>query len=192
MHRIAEGDFAGARDALLEANPLASSLARVCYRYCERSCPVGKKGDPVAVRHLKRAALDLAGPAPPWPAPEVLHDQRVAVVGGGPAGLMAAWVLGRLGYPVTVLEATDLLGGLMTSTIPGYRLPDEVFQEDLDRFRDLPVEFRFHTALGGDADLDRLTAEYDAVLLGIGTHRARGLGIPGERMDGVHLGLPFL
>ena len=188
---MAQGDFEKARELILRDNPLASSLALVCYRYCEHSCPVAKKGDPIAVRHLKRAALEFGGAGRLYEASEST-GQRVAVVGGGPAGLMAAWVLGQRGYHVTVFESTDRLGGLMTATIPGYRLPDDPFAEDMARFEGLPVEFQLSRRFPEDWDLDDLQSHYDAVFLGIGTHKVRRLGVPGEDLDGVLLALDFL
>lgn len=188
----AQGDIEGARDLILRDNPLASCLARVCYRYCEPVCPVAKKGDPVAIRHVKRGILEFAGPKKPYEPSEELKGQRIAVVGGGPAGLMVAWVLGQRGYGVTIFEAADRLGGLMTGTIPGYRLPDEIFEEDFARFANLPVAFRFLESFPRDMSLDDLVAEYDAVFLGIGTHKSRRLDIPGEDLDGVYPALPFL
>ena len=192
LRLIAAGEFAAAREIIVRDNPLASCLSRVCYRYCERSCPVGKKGEPIAVRQVKRAALEFGGPSAPYKAGPLVEGQRVAVVGGGPAGLMAAWVLGQKGYPVTVFESTDRLGGLMTGTIPGYRLQDEVFVEDMRRFEGLPVRFEFSRAFPADVTVDGLLKHNDAVFLGIGTHKVKMLGIPGEDLDGVLPALTFL
>lgn len=189
---LAAGDFNGARDLILRDNPFASCLGVVCYHYCETPCPVGKRGDPIAVRHLKRAALQYADLARPYEPVVPTNGMRVAVVGGGPAGLMNAWVLGQRGYDVTVFESTDRLGGLMTGTIPAYRLTDEIFETDMSRFANLPVHFVFNTEFPRDVDLERLAEEYDAVFLSIGTHKSRRLGIPGEDLDGVYLALKFL
>src|SRR3989304_1109780 len=143
--KIGEGDFDGAAALILRDNPLASTLARVCYHYCEDSCVVAKKGAPVAVRHLKRAALEFGDSRKPY-AREAPKAGRVAVVGAGPAGLMGAWRLarqggaggapggwvvawqrGRRGSAATVYEAKDTRGGLVPLTTPPYRLPREAF-----------------------------------------------------------------
>src|SRR3989304_473352 len=104
---------------------------------------------------------------------------------------MAAWVLGQKGYPVTVFESTDRLGGLMTGTIPGYRLQDDVFVEDMQRFEGLPVKFVFSRAFPADVTVDGLLRHHDAVFLGIGTHKVKMLGLPGEELDGVFPALAF-
>lgn len=189
---VASGDFDGARDLILRDNPFASCLGRVCYHYCEPVCPVAKRGDPVAIRHLKRAALAYADPAAPYEPVLPANGQRVAVIGGGPAGLMNAWVLAQRGYGVTVFEATDRLGGLMTATIPGYRLPDGVFDEDMARFTHLPIEFRFATKFPKDVELDDLLRDFDAVFVGLGTQKSKHLGIPGESLMGVYPALKLL
>ena len=189
---MAAEDFNGARDLILRDNPLASCLGDVCYHYCERVCPIAKRGEAIAVRHLKQAALMYADPAKPYAPVVPTNGMKVAVIGGGPAGLMNAWVLGQRGYDVTVFESSDRLGGLMTGTIPAYRLTDETFQVDMARFADLPVHFVFHASLPQDLDLTELLKEFDAVFVSIGTHKSRGLGIPGEDLDGVYSALDYL
>ncbi len=189
---MAAGDFNAARDLILRDNPLASCLGDVCYHYCEAVCPITKRGEAIAVRHLKQAAMMYADPAKPYAPVVPTNGMTVAVIGGGPAGLMNAWILGQRGYDVTVFESSDRLGGLMTQTIPAYRLTDETFQEDMTRFANLPVHFVFHAELPVDLDVDRLLREYDSVFVSIGTHKSRGLGIPGEDLDGVYSALKYL
>ena len=189
---MAAGDFTGARGLILRDNPLASCLGDVCYHYCEQVCPITKRGEAIAIRHLKRAAMMYADPAKPYEPVVPTNGMKVAVIGGGPAGLMNAWVLGQRGYDVTVFEASDRLGGLMTQTIPAYRLTDEIFQEDMARFADLPVHFVFHASLPKDLNLDDLLHEFDSVFVSIGTQKSRSLGIPGEDLDGVYAALEYL
>lgn len=192
LRQIAEGDFEGAAQTILRDNPLASCLGRVCYNYCEDACVIKKKGDPVAIRHLKRAALAYGDEGRTY-SPSSPRGEAVAIVGAGPAGLAAAWYLGQRGFRVTVFEASDRLGGLMTQSIPPYRLPKDVFLQDLVRMEPLEIEFRQGVVVGRDVELKGLFEEgYRAVFLGLGTHRSRTLGVPGEDLPGVYPGLHFL
>ena len=190
--KIAEGKFDEAAAVILRDNPLALTLSRVCYHFCEQSCVVGIRGDPVAIRHLKRAALDFgrAADVPYERAPR--NGRKVAVVGGGPAGLMVAWVLGKKGYDVTVFEARERSGGLATLTIPLYRLPREMFDRDVERMRNLGITFEMNVRMGRDVSLEDLRKSYDAVFIGVGTHRPTELRVPGSDLPGVHSALRFL
>jgi glutamate synthase (NADPH/NADH) small chain len=188
---IASEDFDGAARVTLRENPLSTSLCKVCYRYCEDSCVVKKKGVPIAIRHLKRVALEYGNSDLAYVASKP-KNQRVAVVGGGPAGLMAAWELGVRGYSVTVYEQGDRVGGLM-QTIPAYRMTDADVQTDRARFRDLDVTFVNDTKVGREFPVAKLLTDgYQAVFLSIGTSSHRTLGVPGEEMDGVIHALEFL
>ena len=188
---IAAEDFDGAARVTLRDDPLASSLCKVCYRYCEEHCVVAKKGVPIAIRHLKRAALEF-GRSDLAYVPSKPKGQRVAVVGAGPAGLMAAWELGIRGYSVTVFEREPAVGGLML-TIPTYRMTDDDLRRDTARFRDLDVTFSRNIRVGSDLPAERLLAAgYAAVVLSVGTPEHRALGIPGEQFSGVIPALGFL
>ena len=190
--RIAEGDFDGAARVTLRENPLATSLSKVCYHYCEDACVVKKKGVPVAIRQLKRAALDH-GESDLVYVPSTPKRERVAVIGAGPAGLMAAWDLAVRGYSVTVFEQEARYGGLM-QTIPAYRMTDADIETDRARLRGLDIRFVPSTKVGRDMSLDHLTQErgYQAVLIAIGTPAHRSLSIPGEDLPGVLPALDFL
>lgn len=188
---VAEEKFDEAAKVTVQDNPLATSLCKVCYRYCEESCVITKKGVPIAIRQLKRAALEL-GDSDLAYVPSRPKGQRVAVVGGGPAGIMAAWELGIRGYSVTVLEQEDLAGGLMR-TIPAYRMTDEDIREDLRRFRNLDVVWKTDVRVGRTLTPESLLQEgYQAVFVSIGTSTHRVMGIPGEDLPGVFPALPLL
>jgi glutamate synthase (NADPH) small chain len=189
---IADADFDGAARVTLRDNPLSTCLCKVCYHYCEDACVVKKKGVPVAIRQLKRAALDF-GTSDLAYVPSKPKRQRVAVVGAGPAGLMAAWELGVRGYGVTVFEQEPRIGGLM-QTIPAYRMTDADVVTDRARFRDLDVTFVDGTKVGRDFPVERLLTSdgYQAVFVSIGTSTHRTLGIPGEDLPGVLPALAFL
>ncbi|MCI4338833.1 MAG: FAD-dependent oxidoreductase [Thermoplasmata archaeon] len=188
---IAVEDFDGAAKVTLRENPLSTSLCKVCYHYCEDACVVKKKGVPIAIRHLKRVALDYGQSDLAYVASKP-KNQRVAVVGAGPAGMMAAWELGVRGYSVTVYEQEDRLGGLM-QTIPAYRMTDADVLTDRARFRDLDVTFVTATKVGKDLPVEQLLKDgYQAVFVSIGTSTHRTLNVPGEEMEGVVHALSFL
>lgn len=188
---IADGDFDGAKRVTVQDNPLATCLCKVCYHYCEESCVVKKKGVPIAIRHLKRAALEYGSQDLAYVASKP-RSQRVAVVGAGPAGIMMAWELGIRGYAVTVFEQEKLLGGLM-QTIPAYRMTDADVQVDKARFRDLDVTWVDGTKVGRAFPIAKLLEDgYAAVFVSIGTSQHRVLGVPGEQLPGVEPALELL
>jgi glutamate synthase (NADPH) small chain len=188
---IAADDFDGAARVTIQDNPLSNCLCKVCYHYCEDSCVVKKKGVPIAIRHLKRAAMDFGNTELVY-VPSAPKGQRVAVIGGGPAGIMAAWELGIRGYAVTVFEQEKLLGGLM-ETIPSYRMTDEDVGADRARLADLDVTFVTDTKIGIEFPPEALLEQgYQAVLISIGTSLPRVLGLPSEGMPGIVPALELL
>ncbi len=192
LKQIADGDFQGAAETILRDNPLASCLGQVCYSYCEAACVIKKKGDPVAIRHLKRAALAHGDGHRPY-LPLEWGRGEVAIVGSGPAGMTAAWHLAQRGHRVTVFESSDQLGGLMAGSIPPFRLGQDAFLEDLARLQPLGIRYRAGVVIGRDVKVEDLfELGFEAVFLGLGTHHPRRLGIPGEELEGVHSALEFL
>jgi NADPH-dependent glutamate synthase beta subunit-like oxidoreductase len=189
---IAADEFDAAAKVTLRDDPLASCLCKVCYHYCEDACVVKRKGVPVAIRQLKRAALEFGESDLVYVASAPKH-QRVAVVGAGPAGLMAAWELGVRGYSVTVFEQEPRYGGLM-QTIPAYRMTNEDVEADRRRFRELDVTFVDGRKIGRETPVGELLRAdgYNAVLVTIGTPEHRVLGIPGEDLPGVIPAIDFL
>jgi NADPH-dependent glutamate synthase beta subunit-like oxidoreductase len=188
---VADGDFDGAARVTVQDNPLATSLCKVCYHYCEDACVVKKKGVPVAIRHLKRASLEF-GTKDLVYVPSKPKHERVAVVGAGPAGMMCAWELGLRGYSVTVFEQEQRFGGLM-QTIPAYRMTDADVEVDRARFKQLDVTFVRGRKIGPGTSPEQLMKEgYQAVFLSIGTPAHRGLDVPGENLPGVLPALQLL
>ncbi len=188
---IAQGDLDGAARLTVRDNALATILCKTCYHYCEEDCVMGGKGVPIAIRHLKRAAIEL-GRSQLLYVPSAPRTERVAVVGGGPSGLTCAWDLALRGYPVTVYELQPWLGG-QVETIPKYHLDGTELDQDLARFQNLDITFVVGKKAGVDFTPESLLAEgYRAVFLAIGASGARGLGIPGEHLPGVFPALPFL
>jgi len=186
---IAEGDFDGALAQILEYNPLAASCGRVCVHYCEAKCTLGKKGTPVAIATLKRAAADYGHATVEAGAPT---GKKVAVVGSGPAGITVAWECAKAGHAVTIFEAHDLEGGMLWAGIPSYRLPREAIKQDVQRVLDLGVELKLASPVTSEQQVLDLLEEYDAVFIGIGAHQPRWMGIEGEDLEGVIHAIDFL
>lgn len=192
---IAKGQVAKAAEVIRKTNPLPNICARVCHHPCERKCVAGEDGDPVAIKALKRFATDherAAGKAVVTPAPQAQYE-KVAIVGSGPAGLTAGHALVRLGYDVTVFEASSRPGGMPALTIPEYRLPWEVLNFDIDALVKYGVKIKTDTQLGRDITVkDIFKKGYKAVFLAMGAHKSLKLGIPGEDSQGVLDPLEFL
>ncbi|MDY7101755.1 MAG: FAD-dependent oxidoreductase [Actinomycetota bacterium] len=197
---IADGDDELAYLTARLPNPFASVCGRVCAAPCEDACRRGKIDRPIAIRALKRFVTEQFGPeqgdSEAWnrvvSPPEVERPESVGIVGGGPAGMACAHDLRRLGYQVTVYEATDRLGGAMWLGIPEYRLDRDVLAADVDSILALGVEVRYDTRLGTDLSFEELRAQHDAVFLGIGATLGRGLDIEGYESDGVFKAIEFL
>jgi formate dehydrogenase beta subunit len=199
---IADGDDELAYLTARLPNPFASVCGRVCAAPCEDACRRGAIDRPIAIRALKRFVTEQFGPETGsegrrvWERvvapPAAERPQSVGIVGGGPAGMACAHDLRRLGYRVTVYEATDKLGGAMWLGIPEYRLDRSVLAADIDDIVALGVEVQLNTRLGVDVTLEQLRARHDAVFLGIGATLGRGLDIEGADADGVFKAIEFL
>jgi len=192
---VGEGRFAEATDLVRERNPFASICGRVCTHPCETKCLRGQLDEPIAICSLKRAAADFAVDAGhKWePALAASNGRKVAVIGGGPAGLTAAYHLRRRGYAPTILEASDRLGGMLVWGIPAYRLPRHIIEREIEDIVGLGMEVRLNQAWGRDFTMQGLRDQgFDAIVLAIGAHKGIGLGIPGEELEGVIDGVKFL
>jgi NADPH-dependent glutamate synthase beta subunit-like oxidoreductase/NAD-dependent dihydropyrimidine dehydrogenase PreA subunit len=190
---IAEGRYDEALQVASEPNPFPSICGRVCTAPCEDVCRRGEFDVPIAIRDLKRFAMDHGFPKTrKVTPPRQRYNERVAIVGAGPTGLSAAYYLARRGYRVTILDAMPVAGGMMTIGIPDYRLPRVELNRDIDAMRELGVEILLNTAIGRDVSLDELERDYNAVLLAVGAQRSQHLGIPGEELQGVIPATTFL
>ncbi|MCR4404084.1 MAG: NADH-quinone oxidoreductase subunit NuoF [Candidatus Acetothermia bacterium] len=192
---IAQGRFAEALEVIRKDNPLPSVCGRVCHHPCEAKCRAGEGGEPIAIRALKRFATDygLREGLEPQPSRGPGREEKVAVIGSGPAGLSCAAELAKLGYPVTVFEALPVAGGMLAVGIPEYRLPKRILQADIRAIESLGVEIKTNTALGREITLDGLFAQgYKAIFIAIGAHKSLKLGLPGEEAEGVLPAMDFL
>ena len=188
---IGKGRYDEAYAVAAEVNPFPSVCGWICTAPCESVCRRGTLDEPIAIRRLKRFAAEQ-GKLPPVAPPANKRKEKVAIVGGGPAGMSAAYYLARLGYGVTVLEAMPVPGGMMAIGIPEYRLPRNVLREEIDRIVGLGVELKLDSAMGRDFTLADLEARYDAIFLATGASRSRKLGVPGDGLPGVMPATLFL
>ncbi len=183
---IARGDPAGALRRVLHATPFPSCCAFLCHHPCQSACVRGAGVRPVAIRHLLRHAIDQAGPDTMARTAGPATGRRVAVVGGGPAGLAAAHELAMAGHQVTVLDRAAQPGGATAVVVPGFRLPQEHLHRDLERVFSAGVTLKAGFQLGRDFTLNDLAAEgFDAVLLAIGLGRPRPTHVAGDELDDV-------
>ena len=187
--RALRRDAAAAAGILLRSQPLPSVCGRVCPAPCMTACNRAAFDGAVNIRGLERWIGDHA--VAPAPVPAARPQRRVAIVGGGPAGLGAAWELACAGHAPTLYEAAPVLGGVLASGIPRYRLPEAVLQRDVERILGAGADAQCGRRIGRD-DLARLAQEYDAVLVCIGFGAALRLGVAGEALGGIEQGLDFL
>mgnify|MGYP001049406640 CR=1 FL=1 len=192
---VAQGRYAEALKVHRLRNPFALICGRVCPAFCEPSCRRGDIDEPIAIRAIKRFMADHEIENPWTPSiHEPAKAEKVAVVGAGPAGLTAALRLAQRGYQVTILEKLPVPGGMMAVGIPGYRLPRDILNAEIENIKRAGVKIRCHQALGKDFTIDSLMDEdgYQAVVLAIGAHVSRTLRIEGEDLKGVYHGVDFL
>ncbi len=198
IRRLAEGDAQGAVDVISEQSPFPGVCGRVCQHelFCEDACLIAKKFGPVAIGSLERFAADQARLAQAETTPGAVAPatgKKVALVGSGPASLIAAYDLVRKNYRVTVFEALHRLGGVLAYGIPNFRLPREILHEEIARLQNMGVEFVTDFIVGKTASLEELFEEgFEAVFIGTGAGLPFLMGIPGENLLGVYTANEFL
>jgi NADPH-dependent glutamate synthase beta subunit-like oxidoreductase/coenzyme F420-reducing hydrogenase delta subunit/NAD-dependent dihydropyrimidine dehydrogenase PreA subunit len=191
---IAQGRYTEAFEVITAPNPIASVCSMICHHPCEQACRRCGVDEPLAVRHLKRFAIEksLDYRRARRKLVQKTRGKSVGIIGSGPSGLTAARDLADFGYNVTVYERHPVLGGMLASAIPPYRLPREVLKEDIDDVVSKGIEVKTNCEIGKDVKLDDLTKKHDAVLIAIGLSQSRSIPIPGVDGPGVMLAIPFL
>ncbi len=193
---IARGEYEKAYIAIREPNPFPSVCARVCSHPCEFRCRVGSTGgEPIAIRSLKRFVTDNVDPSvfKKPEIPKIVKDNKVAVIGAGPAGLSAAHYLSLNGYRVTIFEKDNKAGGMLNACIPIYRMPRDVLQKEIDSLLNKNIELKLNSPIGPEITIDSLLEEgYKSVFLAVGAHKSGQLMLEGENTEGVYSSLDFL
>ena len=197
----AEGRYEDALKLIKQDNPFPMICGAICNRRCEDACTRGKVDEPLAIDEIKKfiASLDLKKDQRYVPLCEKhdggmwSDDYKVAVIGGGPAGLACAYFLRRDGYPVTVFEKTSRPGGMLMNGIPSYRLEKEIIDAEIEVMREMGVEIKCNVNVGEDVTIQSLREQgYKAFFIAIGCQGGRLAGVPGEDAEGVQTGVDFL
>jgi NADH-quinone oxidoreductase subunit F len=189
---IKAGQFEKAYNIIMQRLPFPLSVGRICHHPCEGKCRRAQIEEPIAIRHLKRFAADYAFEHGLEYIPPIKRkrEEKVAVIGAGPAGLSAAWDLAREGFQVTVFEALPVAGGMLAVGIPEYRLPKKMLNREIETIKKLGVDIRLNTPIN---DVESLLKDgYQAVFIATGAHKGDKMGIPGEDLNGVFDAIDFL
>lgn len=181
---VAAGRYADAVRVIRQDNPFPSTCGLICEHPCERVCRRNVVDDAINIRGIKRYAVEQAGKVAA-PKPLAKNGKSVAIVGGGPAGLTAAYFLALDGFAVTVYEKRPQLGGMLRYGIPSYRLPDADLDYDIEAILSTGVKVEYGKTIGKDISFEDLRGKFDAVYVSIGAHGAKRLGIEGEDAKGV-------
>lgn len=184
IRSIWEDDIEEAVRWIYKTNPFPHICGRVCTKRCEDACSIGRRGAPVAIRWLKRYAMDAINHETVINIaregkPNFMTGRSIAVIGAGPAGLTAAHDLAKKGHAVVIYDAFDKPGGMMRYGIPEYRLPYARIDDDVDVILSLGVDLRCNMKVGRDISMDKLRSNFDAVLIATGMHEGRSTRIPG-------------
>ena len=194
-----QGRYAEALELIKKELPFPAVCGRICNKKCEEACTRGEIDAPVAIDEIKKFIAERELKAEKRFVPKMVNQtgkpypEKIAVIGAGPAGLSCAYYLALKGYPVTVFEKEQALGGMLTLGIPSFRLEKEVINAEIEVLRQLGVDFRTGVEIGKDLTLDALRQEgYKAFYLAVGASKGAKLNVPGEELCGVSSGVDFL
>ena len=181
---VSHGKYQEAVKLIRRDNPFPIACAYICEHPCEARCRRSMIDDPINIRALKRYAVDHAGVVPNPPCAPAT-GKKVAIIGGGPGGLSAAYYLALMGHQVTLFEKQKQLGGMLRYGIPSYRFPREKLDEEIASILSVGIEVRTQVDVGVDISFEALKAEYDCLYIAIGAQTDKKTGIPGEDSYGV-------
>jgi NADPH-dependent glutamate synthase beta subunit-like oxidoreductase len=192
IHLLTQGKLEEAMKLIREELPLPAVTGHVCFHPCEKECARKEVDEAVNINALERYVADYWLQEKAKPALRI-YLRKVAIIGSGPAGLAAAYDLVKMGYPVTVFESQPLLGGMLRTGIPEYRLPGNILDAQIDYIRGMGVDFKTGVTFGKDLTLSGLKKkEYQAILLAIGAQQSRKIDTEGAQLTDVLWGLDFL
>ena len=199
LKMAAQGRYKEALDLIKTENPLPAVCGRICNKKCEEECTRGGVDEAVAIDEVKRFIADHDLQAETRSIPKMVnqigrpYEEKIAVIGSGPAGLSCAFYLAKKGYPVTVFDRNPVPGGMLTMGIPNFRLEKDVLNAEIDIIREMGVEFKCGVEVGKDITIQQLRDEgYKGFYLAIGAQKSAPIGVPGEDLKGVFGGVDFL
>ena len=194
-----EGRYTEALELIKKENPFPAVCGRICNKPCEAACSRASIDDAVAIDDVKKFIAEKDLDAKTRFVPKLLnqigrkYEEKIAVIGAGPAGLSCAYYLAVKGYPVTVYEKEKELGGMLTLGIPSFRLEKDVIKAEIKVLKDLGVKFKTGVEVGKDITLDKLRKDgFKAIYLAVGASKGAKVGCPGDDMEGVFTGIDFL
>ncbi len=191
---VYKGEWKLASDILHSTNSFPEFTGRICPNPCEKSCVLAIHKEAVTIRENECSVVEKAfaeGYIQPR-VPQVKTGKKVAVIGGGPAGLSAADLLNQMGHSVTVFEKDEAAGGLLRFGIPDFKLNKKVIDRRIEIFEQEGIEFKYNTYVGFDIKGEKILKDYDAVVLAIGAMKPRDLPVEGRELKGVHFAMEFL
>ncbi|MDI6788536.1 MAG: FAD-dependent oxidoreductase, partial [Planctomycetota bacterium] len=191
---LAQKKYPEALESIRRVLPFAATCGRLCHHPCETECNRQDVDESVSIRYLKRFIADTVrqkGEKPPEPMP-ITKKEKIAVIGAGPAGLSSAQRLRQKGYAVTIFEASDKPGGMLTSCIPAYRLSEEVADYEINRVIATGIELKLNTKVGRDISLAKIREDYNAVFMAVGYQEPAKIPLEGSDAKGVFYGIDFL
>ncbi|AZR72149.1 pyridine nucleotide-disulfide oxidoreductase [Anoxybacter fermentans] len=189
---IREGDYKGAVKLIREKLPFPAIMGRICAHPCEEKCKRGEVDEAMSIAALKRFAAEYDDEKDWDLTTAPLKKEKVAIIGAGPAGAMAAYELRKRGYQVTIFEKLDVVGGMLRVGIPAYRLPRNIIDFEFSILEKLGVEIKTGVEVGKDISMDDLRKQFDAIFIAIGAHVSIMLSLPGSDLKGVLPGVDFL
>ena len=191
---IANGEYEEALKLIKQRIPLPAAIGRVCPHPCQTACRRGLVEDPIQIAYLKSFVADIDLESENAFVPELaeLNGKTVSIIGGGPAGLTAAYFLRIKGYSVKIYDKMPKMGGMLRYGIPQYRLPKELLDKEIKLIEELGVEMINNKTLGVDFTIESLKAESDAVVVAVGAWKSSPMRVEGENLDGVYGGIDFL
>jgi NADPH-dependent glutamate synthase beta subunit-like oxidoreductase len=193
IKNVLEGNIDEALRIIYAHYPFPRCVERVCPGYCQLYCTAGKKGDPIQIPTIKRFLVDNYEPIEEFFKCEAELGKKVAIIGSGPLGLSAAYFLRKHGIQVTIFEKLEVIGGMLATEIPEFRLPKAGLTNEIDNIKKLGIEFFTSRGINENFSVKNLfQSDYDVVVIGIGTHKAKWANLPGEESKIILQAIDFL